>query len=111
VLFKDVKEVRDGFFDGHYLGKNLLAFLPLYAKIFRRFGNQFSEFLTQPEFLGLTSVIVEFFSNLPHCMETEIGFEMMEEIKSHRPDIWSWIGGQFDMVTKGDSYVLTHKLK
>ena len=89
-------------------GKDPL-YLPLYAKIFSRFGSQISEFLGERDFLERTWLVVEFFSNLPKDRETEIRSELMEEIKTRRMDIWSWIKRQFDMATKGDSHVLTHK--
>jgi hypothetical protein len=34
---------------------------------------------------------------------------LMEGIKTRRMDIWLWIKRHFNMVTKGDFCVLTHK--
>jgi hypothetical protein len=111
VLFKDVEEVKKTFFDCDELNGCHLAFLPLYAMIFNRFGGQVSGFLYQKKFRELTWMVVEFFSNLPNDRETEIHHGVMEIVKMHRKDIWSWINRQFDMVVREHSYVLTHRHK
>jgi hypothetical protein len=107
TLFNDVKEVMRAFFNSRkFRGKDPL-FLPLYSRIFGRFGSQVSEFLGKGDSLKMTWIVVEFFSNLPHG--TEIKSELMEMIKTHRMDIWLWIKRHFNMVTKGDFCVLAHK--
>jgi len=109
VLYDNVEEVKETFFNRHNLEGHCLTFLPLYAKIFRCFGNQASEFLGWRGFLKMTWMVVEFFSNLPSDEGTEIKSEPMERIKTFRADIWSWINRQFDIVDKGESCLLTRQ--
>jgi len=111
VLYSDVEEVMKVFFDCYHSNGHYIAFLPLYAKIFSHFNSQVSEFPGNPRLCKLTLIVVEFFLNLSNNRRTEIKSELMKEIEADRMDVWLWINRQFDIVAKGDFYLLIHRSK